>query len=152
MDKKYSIVWKIFNKDSEIAKRVHAWGNISLPFFIDGKEIEKFKNKELLQADEFNLLKGLLVCYFSTPPFTVTHKVKPYFKSVLEDLLMQILNQCKYDSVEQCILEMATYLKQEYGDSISYRALKTGLEILPNSLEIRKTLESLPGGTSGGKY
>ena len=62
---------------------------------------------------------------------------------VLEDLLMQILNQYKYDSVEQCILEMADYLKQEHDDSISYRALKVGLEILPDSLEIRKTLESL---------
>jgi hypothetical protein len=144
MDKKYSIVWKIFDKDSEIARRINAWGDISLPFFIDGEELGKLKNKESLQADEFSLLKGLLVCYFSTPPFTVTHKVKPYFKMVLEDLLMQILNQYKYDSVEQCILEMATYLKQEHDDSISYRALKTGLEILPNSLEIRKTLESLP--------
>lgn len=83
----YWIVWCMFDKDSEIGRRYDVWGNISLPYFVVGEDIEKFKKTGELDLSEINLLVGLIMRYSAIPPFSVTHKVKPYFKDILKDIL-----------------------------------------------------------------
>jgi len=41
------------------------------------------RNKEEVGVSEYNLTVGLLLEYFTPPPLTATHKIKPYFKDVL---------------------------------------------------------------------
>jgi len=85
----YSIFWCIFNKESEIGRKYNVWGDISLPYFMVGKDLIKFNETGEAELTEINLLMGIILRYSATPPLTVTHKVKPYFKDILRDLLSQ---------------------------------------------------------------
>ena len=64
----YSVIWKHFEKDSEIGTRLQAKGRFSLPYFIDGKEKDDFENKRSVSLNPLHLIKGLLVGYFDQPP------------------------------------------------------------------------------------
>jgi len=50
---------------------------------------ERFKNTGEIELEGINLLIGIILRYSATPPWTVTHKVKPYFKDILKGLLSQ---------------------------------------------------------------
>ena len=135
----YSIVWIPYDKDSEIARQVKAPGDIELPFLVSGEDSLRLNRGEDATVGEFNLMLGLLVEYF-TPPMSATHKIKPYFKDVLMGLLEEFTCQRGYDSIEQCIIVISAYLKEENGEPLSRRALKTGLEIMPESSKIKEAL------------
>jgi len=135
----HSIVWIPYDEDSEIARQVKAPGDIELPFLVRGEESVKLNRGEGATVSEFDLLLGLLVEYF-TPPMSATHKIKPYFKDVLMGLLERFRGQHGYDSIEQCIMVISAYLKENHGESFGLRALKTGLEIVPESLKIKEAL------------
>ena len=138
--REYSIVWVTYAEDSEIARQVKAPGEIALPFLVSGEDSLKLNRGEGANVGEFNLLLGLLVEYFKPPPMSATHKIKPYFKDILMGLLEQFRCQRGYDSIEQCIMLISAYLKEEDGEPLSHRALKTGLEIVPESLKIKEAL------------
>jgi hypothetical protein len=136
----YSIVWVPYDQNSEIAKQVAAPGEIVLPFLVNGEDSLSLNRGEGATVSEFNLLLGLLVEYFTPPPMSATHKIKPYFKDILMGLLENFRCQQGYDSIEQCILVISSYLKEGNGVSLSHKALKAGFEIVPESLRIKKAL------------
>ncbi|MEK6733337.1 MAG: hypothetical protein AABY55_06885 [Candidatus Omnitrophota bacterium] len=132
--KEYSIVWMVYEKTSKIARQVMAPGDITLPYLVSA---------ENPYLDEFSLLTGLLIMYFTHPPMSVTHKIKPYFKDILISLLEQFKKHNGYSSTKQVIMVICAYLKEEYRESLSKKALKAGLEIIPESLRIKSALLQL---------
>lgn len=136
----HSIVWLPFSKGSDIARLAEAAGDIVLPFLVTGEESSKLNRGEEAAMGDFDLLLGLLVEYFTPPPMSATHKIKPYFKDILLSLLKERIIQQGFDSIEQCIMALSSYLKETCGERLSYKVLKAGLEIMPESLEIKKAL------------
>jgi len=137
------IVWITYGEDSEIAKQVSAPGDIVLPFLVSGEDSLRLNRGEGARLGDFNLLLGLLVEYFTPPPMSATHKIKPYFKDILLDLLEQFRQQRGYDSIEQCIMVISAQLREENGESVSHRVLKAGVEIVPKSLMIKSVLSQM---------
>ena len=135
----HSIVWVPYGEDSEIARQVGALGDIELPFLVYGEESLRLNSGEGVTVGDFNLMLGLLVEYF-TPPMSATHKIKPYFKDILMGLLEEFRCHRGYDSIEQCIMVISAYLKENHGESLGLRALKTGFEIVPESCKIKEAL------------
>ena len=152
--KKYSIVWLIFNKDSTIGRRFNVQGDISLPHFVDGEDFKRLRNNEAIGANEYSLAVGLLLEYFTPPPLTVTHKIKPYFKEVLEWILKENAKEYRFESSEKYILAIAAKLSSEFGAALGYRVLRSGLEIVPHSpaiLEMMLEIALYLGGKDGRK-
>jgi hypothetical protein len=141
----HSIVWIPFKKDSEIARQVKSAGDIELPFLVSGEDSLRLNSGEGATVGDSNLMLGLLVEYF-TPPMSATHKIKPYFKDVLMGLLEQFRCQRGYDSIEQCIMVISAHLREKNGELLSRKALKTGLEIVPESLKIKNILSQMETG------
>lgn len=135
----HAIIWMPYAEDSDIAKQFGARGDIELPFLVYGEEAVRFNRGEGANVNEFNLMIGLLVEYF-TPPMSATHKIKPYFKDILLGLLEEFRCHRGYDSIEQCIMVISAYLKKNHGESFGIRALKTGLVIVPDSSKIKEAL------------
>lgn len=136
----YSIVWQIFNKNSEIGKRFNVQGDISLPHFLDKQDSERLSNNEEIGMNEYNLTIGLLLEYFTPPPLTATHNIKPYFKDVLLWLLKECVTEYGIQSTEEYILLIANKLCAEYSVLLSYKTLKAGLEIIPSNPKILKQM------------
>jgi hypothetical protein len=139
----YLIAWQILSKDSEIGIRFDVRSDISLPHFLDKKESEKIRNGEEVEVNEHNLLIGLLLEYFTPPPLTVTHKMKPYFKDVLVWLLKETIKENEVNSNEEYILAIAAQLKSRVSPFLAYKVLKTGLEIFPYNPKILKQMWKL---------
>lgn len=135
----HAIVWIPYAEDSEIAKQVGAPGDIELPFLVYGEEAASLNRGEGANVNEFNLMLGLLVEYFTTPILAI-HEIKPYFKDILMELLEEFRSHRGYDSIEQCIMVISAYLKENHSESFGIRALKTGLEIVPDSSKIKEAL------------
>jgi len=138
--KGHSIVWQIFDKNSEIAKKFTVSGDISLPYFLSADQAENLKNKIPFSVGTYELLVGLLIEYFSPPPMTATHKIKPYFNDILQDLLEEFKKEFGYSSIEECIGVVAATLKAKSGYLPSYRVLKTGVELVPESSKLKSDL------------
>lgn len=136
----YAIVWQIFSKDSEIGKRFNVQGDISLPHFVDGENFERLRNNEEIRVSEYNLVVGLLLEYFAPPPMTATHKIKPYFKEVLEWVLEECVKSYELKSTEKYIMAIASKLSSEFSAVLGYNVLKSGLEIVPRSPAILKMM------------
>ena len=136
----HSIVWVLHKEDSEIARQFDVPGDMILPYFVNEDDSSRLEHGEAFDVGEFNLLLGLLVEYFTPPPMSATHKIKPYFKDVLTELLEQFRFMRGYNSIEQCIMVLCAYLKEENGESVSHRALRVGLDIIPESLRIKSAL------------
>ncbi len=128
--KEYSIVWAIYKKNSDIGKEYEVWGDISLPYFVDKQEWDaSIVRGEGVDLKSGMLLVGLLLKYSAVPPFTVTHKVKPYFQPILFDLLGEYTIAKKYSSLDDSFNDIARQLTREYGESLGSQVLKTALEL-----------------------
>jgi hypothetical protein len=101
--KEHAIIWAIFKEDSDICKHHKILGDISLPYFITGENLVKFEKGEDILLDDFQLIAGLLLRYNATPPMTVTHKIKPYFKDILSDLLRQFMTKFACKSIDESV-------------------------------------------------
>jgi hypothetical protein len=129
----YTIIWKHFEKDTDIGVRLKAEERFSLPYFIDGVEKENFESKRSASLNPLHLLKGLLVGYFDKPPETDTTFAKEKTKEILTDNLKTF----KSDSLENMILDFAAHLRQAHNTETSLQALMTGVEIVPMSNSIK---------------
>jgi hypothetical protein len=114
--KEHAIIWAIFKEDSDICKHHKISGDISLPYFITGENLVKFEKGEDILLDDFQLIMGFLLRYNATPPMTVTHKIKPYFKDILRDLLRQFKTKFACESIEERIDIVAADI--ERGDKL----------------------------------
>jgi len=141
--KEYSIAWQIFSKDSEMGRKFDVQGDISLPFFVSNEDAGRIRRKEGINVTEFNLAVGLLLRYFGTPPLTVTHKIKPYFRDVLRWASQNCANASGLKSTEKFISYIANNVSVEYGRLAGYNAFKAALEILPDNPRILKRMRVL---------
>lgn len=133
INKEYSIIWKQFSKDSDLGKHLNANEDFALPYFIDGVDKEKFKISVPMELSEMNLLRGILVGNNDNPPTIDSSISKSYYGQILNDLK----DHFKFESIEKLILDTSAYLRKENGDSASLHSLLTGIELIPNSSLIK---------------
>jgi len=133
MTKEYSIIWKTFNANSELGKHLGAIENFSLPYLIDGDDKKRFELGTLNNLAELHLLRGLLVGYFDNPPTLDIIYSRTLFKNAIEDLRKHF----DFQTTENLILDISSFIRQENGDFASQTALRTGLELIPDSSKIR---------------
>lgn len=131
--KEYSIIWKQFSKDSKVGEHLNIQQDFALPYFVDGKDKQKFKNSNLNELSQIHLLRGILVGFFDNPPIVNTEIFKDHVKPILYDLQSHF----EYESLEKLILNIAAYIRKENGDRASFKALLAGTEICPDSSKIK---------------
>lgn len=130
---KYAIIWKHFNQDSPLGKRLNAVHDFSLPYFLTAKEKLKFDKKEQVSLNPFHLVMGLLVGYFDKPPGIDTTFAKNKTQTIIEDNLTSF----KTDSLENLILDLSNFLRDSHGQKVSLQSLMTGIELIPKSSAIK---------------
>jgi len=133
---KHGIYWQPIGKDSETAKRFKVPIDITVPFFLNEVNSLRFERGEGATVDDYDLLVGLLVEYFTPAPFTCVPEMRAYFKGIIWDLLELFQDQYGHDPIERFILIICADLKEKYGEAISRKAFRTGLEIFPEILEL----------------
>jgi|GEM_PF-2314305 len=132
-DKSYSIIWKHFEKDSEIGVRLKAQDGFGLPYFVDGIDKENFEKKLPVSLNPLHMILGLLVGYFDKPPAVDT----AFAKEKVKQILMEHLETFKSKSLEDMILDFAAHLREQHGQEASLQALMTGVELVPESNNIK---------------
>jgi len=100
---------------------------------VDGEALNRFKEQQSVNTDEYQLLRGILVGYHDE---NMPHQSERNLK-LLEGLLPTLAKGFGYDSIEALILEAAAQLREQNGDYPSYLALKTGMTVVPESSSIR---------------
>jgi hypothetical protein len=129
----YKIIWKHFEKSSSIGKHLNAKEDFSLPYFIDGEEMEKFEKQEAVSLNHIHLVRGLLVGYFDKPPKVDTS----FAQSKATEIIMEQLPNFGTASLESLILDLSTYLRDTFGELTSMQSLLTGVELVPESAAIK---------------
>ena len=129
----YTIIWKHFEKGSETGIRFSAKDKFSLPHFVDGVEKDRFEKSLPVSLNVVHLIKGLLVGYFDKPPNTDTSFAKEHCK----EILLEQLEIFKSASLADFILDFAAHLREQNGNEASLQALMTGIEIVPDSDNIK---------------
>lgn len=125
----YKIIWKHFEKSSEIGKHLDAKSDFSMPYFIDGEEMEKFEKQEAVSLNHIHLVRGLLVGYFDKPPKVDTS----FAQSKAKEIIVEQLPNFGAASLESLILDLSTYLRDTFGQLTSMQSLSTGVELVPTS-------------------
>jgi hypothetical protein len=131
--KEYSIIWKTFNANSELGKYLGAVEDFSLPYFIDGDDKKRFELGTLNNLAELHLLRGLLVGYFDNPPTLDIIYSRTLFRNAIEDLRKHF----NFQTTEHLILDISSFIRRENGDFASQTALRTGIELMPDSSKIK---------------
>jgi hypothetical protein len=131
--KEFSIIWKTFKASSEIGEHLGAETDFSFPYFIDGNDKDNFEKGILNNLNEIHLLRGILVGYFDKPPTIDTKYSKELFSKAIEDLRKHF----NFETTEQLILDISSFIRVENGDYASHIALMTGLEIIQENSKIR---------------
>lgn len=132
MNQCHSIVWKGFEPDTAVGKKLRAEKDFGLPYFIEGVAKEEFETGQLKGFQHFELLLGLLVGFHDLPPSIDIEYSKSLFPKVLEDLRLYY----GIETLESLILDASSYLRRYQGDVTSLDALDAGLQIIPNSSKI----------------
>jgi len=130
---KYAVIWKHFDQESEIGKRLQATKDFSLPYFLTADEKEKFDKKEQVSLNPFHLVMGLLVGYFDKPPGVDTSFAKEKAATIINENLASF----KTNSLENLILDLSNFLRDSHGQKVSLQSLIAGVELQPNSSAIK---------------
>lgn len=131
--KDYSIIWKQFSKTSELGEILEVSEDFALPYFVDGADKLKFEEFRLESLSKFHLLRGILVGYYDQPPILETH----IFKLKAKTILMGLQEHFAHDTMENLILNISAFIRNENGDDASFKALLAGCKICPESSKIR---------------
>ncbi|PWN06474.1 hypothetical protein [Rhodohalobacter mucosus] len=131
--KEYSIIWIPFSKDSDVGQRIMDSKDFALPYFVDGNDKQQFEESNPGGLSPVHLLRGILVGYSDEPPIVDTST----FKQKAKVILMDLQNHFDYDSLEDLILNISAFIRQENGDTASFEALLTGTKICPESSKIK---------------
>jgi len=123
---KYVVIWKHFDQESEIGKRLEASKDFSLPYFLTEEEKAKFDKKEQVSLNHFHLVMGLLVGYFDKPPRVDTSTI-----------IQEHLASFKTTSLENLILDLSNFLRDSHGQKVSLQSLMAGVELQPKSSAIK---------------
>jgi hypothetical protein len=130
---KYAVIWKHFDQESEIGKRLEASKDFSLPYFLTEEEKAKFDKKEQVSLNHFHLVMGLLVGYFDKPPRVDTSFAKKKTSTIIQEHLASF----KTTSLENLILDLSNFLRDSHGQKVSLQSLMAGVELQPKSSAIK---------------
>ncbi len=117
---RYSIVWQENGQE---------W----LPYFIWGDMLASFEAGEEIEAEETNLLKGILYELDAEPKF-------PVKRETLVDLLDELMYIFNYQSLEEMILDVAAHTRDRNGSVPSQIMLEAGSRLIPDSTKIKSDL------------
>jgi hypothetical protein len=135
--KKYAIVWQPISPGCDAGVRFGFESLTgSLPFFLDGHDLELLENKQRVELTEFMLLRGILVEYLSNPPLMSIDGLRPAYENFLNVCVVGF----RFPSMEELVLRVAARLRADNGNYASYKALSTGMCLLPCSSKIRSDL------------
>ena len=134
----YSIVWKAFSRNSDLARRFfipnHPEGY--LPFFLWGEQLKRFQSKQSVELDEFMLLAGIFIGWQDSWMSHLTDKNKETLR-----YLMDVLgNGFKCETPESMVLSLAANIREKSGNLPASQILRTGIEFIPQSSAIRSDL------------
>ncbi|WKK79347.2 hypothetical protein [Marivirga arenosa] len=130
---KYAVIWKHFEKDSAVGKRLNANADFSLPYFLSEEEKKKFDQKEQVSLNHFHMVMGLLVGYFDKPPGVDTSFAKEKAATIINENLASF----KTNSLENLILDLSNFLRDSHGQKVSLQSLIAGVELLAESSAIK---------------
>ena len=105
-----------------------------VPWFIWGKNLEKFKATNTFNLSEECLLKGIL--YGLSPSCTKVGGII-YDEDVLLAILDKLQEGFKYKSRELLILDAALNVRDINGVHVANAILRTGMNLLPESSKIK---------------
>ena len=105
-----------------------------VPWFIWGKNLEKFKATNTFNLSEECLLKGIL--YGLSPSCTKVGGII-YDEGVLLAILDKLQEGFKFKSREQLILDTALNVRSINGVYVAKAILRTGMFLLPKSSKIK---------------
>ncbi|MFC1657416.1 hypothetical protein ACFL2P_02460 [Candidatus Moduliflexota bacterium] len=129
----YSIVWLPIKEGSDLSRHLDATGALSLPWFLEDAKKRSFERQAETNLEAIDLLKGLLVAYMDEAPAVDMGLFRRHVPRILEDLR----DFFAVTSLEILLLEAAALLREGSGDGVSFRALLSGAEILPESSKIK---------------
>ncbi len=101
-----------------------------LPFINTSEDPEKLQ----FSVSPEILLHSILIFYQDNPPGAVMGPVRRYLKEVLAVLSQGFSINGKSPGMETMMLNATAQIRSKYGSNTAYRALKSCLEILPNSV------------------
>ena len=130
---KYAVIWKHFDQESKIGKRLEAIKDFSLPYFLTEEEKAKFEKKEQVSLNPFHLVMGLLVGYFDKPPGVDTSFAKQKAPTIIKEHQARF----KTTSFENLILDLSNFLRDSHGQKVSLQSLMAGVELQPKSSAIK---------------
>lgn len=107
--------------------------DVFLPFVHSGHTEGKGYSFE---ASPRNLMLSILMNYSCNAPLLTPGVIQPYMRKVLA-LLVEAFGM---SSLEDLILGGSTAIRSEYGQSMSRIALKTGMDLVPESSAIRSDM------------
>ncbi len=120
MMERYSIIWQENGQE---------W----LPYFIWGDILTSFEAGEGIEADETNLLKGILYELDAEPKF-------PIKREILIGLLDELMYIFNYQSLEKMILDVAAHTRDRNGSVPSQIMLEAGNNLMPDSTKIKSDI------------
>lgn len=137
---KYAIVWQDCRKEDYIAQRFYVPGFKGyLPFFLSGTKLTTFENKEAIELNEENLLKGILIGLYK-----IDHDPQPWHQKEDRETLLYLLDVLgkgfHFESPEMVILNVSASIREENGNSASRIVLEVGADLLPQSSKIKSDL------------
>ena len=105
-----------------------------VPWFIWGKNLEKFKATNTFNLSEECLLKGIL---YGLSPISPTIGPMIYDEDVLLAILDKLQEGFKFKSREELILDTALNVRDINGVHLASAILRTGMNLLPESSKIK---------------
>ena len=105
-----------------------------VPWFVWGKNLEKFEATNTFDLSEECLLKGIL---YGLSPISPTIGPMIYDEDVLLAILDKLQEGFKFKSREELILDTALNVRSINGVYVANAILRTGMNLLPESSKIK---------------
>ncbi len=134
----YTIVWYFMPEGwaKEISDHPEM---LSMPYLLDGKEYEKYREQQEAALTPHAMLCGILLCWFGNEAFwgqDKSGKVHDFLGDILENLSQDYGGE----SLEITILDVAADVRNRHDSLMASNILKAGNSILPQSSKIRSDL------------
>jgi hypothetical protein len=128
-DAQFSIVWQPCVGQTPVGNPLPY--QVSFPFFIEGAEHHALAAGSVVELGARELLFGILLGYDEAQPFAVAAS-----KSQMIDELRGLAAVAGQPPLEVMLLNATAYLREKYG-STGHVALKTAMDVMPNSAMIK---------------
>lgn len=128
----FVIHWKEFPIESPLGEHLKATNVFFLPYLINMEEVEKMKQKDLVDLKEIHLLKGIILGYNEKQGNKNSEYSKTLFPRILSDLAEGFRI-----TTETLILNISADIQKQHGSEAWFIALKNAIEIFPESSPLK---------------